>query len=151
MTPAKVIARLRRLAEDWRREEARLCEQFGDVIASQSMRARQIKDTQAIDAAIEMIERLESAEKERDNANAAAVNIALEAERLQCENDALRAKITEMEKQEPVAWLDDGTCRAGSDSTALRIVTEATKQDMPASVAASFSVPLYALPGAKGE
>ena len=62
MTPAKVIARLRRLAEDWRREEARLCEQFGDVIAPQSMRARQIKDTQAIDAAIEMIERLEEAE-----------------------------------------------------------------------------------------
>lgn len=62
MTPAKVIARLRRLAKDWRREEARLCEQFGDVIAPQSMRARQIKDTQAIDAAIEMIERLEGAE-----------------------------------------------------------------------------------------
>ena len=60
MSPAKVIARLRRLAEDWRREEARLCEQFGDVIAPQSMRARQIKDTQAIDAAVEMIERAES-------------------------------------------------------------------------------------------
>ena len=59
MSPAKVIARLRRLAEDWRREEARLCEQFGDVIAPQSMRARQIKDTQAIDAAVEMIERME--------------------------------------------------------------------------------------------
>ena len=48
-------------------------------------------------AAAEEIERLaaklEAAEKERDNANAAAVNIALEAERLQCENDALRAKI----------------------------------------------------------
>ena len=58
MTPAEVIARLRRLAEDWRREEAQLCEQFGDVIATQSMRARQIKDTQAIDAAIEMIERM---------------------------------------------------------------------------------------------
>ena len=62
MSPAKVIARLRRLAEDWRREEARLCEQFGDVIAPQSMRARQIKDTQAIDAAVEMIERMERLE-----------------------------------------------------------------------------------------
>ena len=62
MSPAKVIARLRRLAEDWRYEEARLCEQFGDVILPQSMRARQIKDTQAIDAAVEMIERLELAE-----------------------------------------------------------------------------------------
>lgn len=62
MTPAKVIARLRRLAADWRREEARLCEQFGDMVVPQSMRARQIKDAQAIDAAIEMIERLEAAE-----------------------------------------------------------------------------------------
>ena len=41
----------------------------------------------------EIILRLEAAEKERDNANAAAVNIALEAERLQCENDALRAAV----------------------------------------------------------
>ena len=67
--------------------------------------------------------KIEAAEKERDNANAASVNIALEAERLQCENDALRAalqheadcveaakaeiealraKIAEMERQEPV-------------------------------------------------
>ena len=58
MSPTKVIARLRQLAKDWRREEARLCEQFGDVIAPQSMRARQIKDTQAIDAAVGMIDRL---------------------------------------------------------------------------------------------
>ena len=58
MTPAEVIARLRRLAKDWRREEAQLCEQFGDMVVPQSMRARQIKDTQAIDAAIEMIERM---------------------------------------------------------------------------------------------
>ena len=57
MTPAKVIARLRRLAKDWRREEAQLCEQFGDMVVPQSMRARQIKDTQAIDAAVEMIDR----------------------------------------------------------------------------------------------
>ena len=41
----------------------------------------------------ELLDRLEAAEKERDNANAAAVNIALEAERLQCENDALRVKV----------------------------------------------------------
>ena len=37
--------------------------------------------------------KIEAAEKERDNANAASVNIALEAERLQCENDALRAAL----------------------------------------------------------
>ena len=67
MSPTKVIARLRRLAKDWRREEARLCEQFGDVIAPQSMRARQIKDTQAIDAAVEMIERVERIESAAQN------------------------------------------------------------------------------------
>ena len=66
MSPAKVIARLRRLAEDWRHEEKRLCEQFGDAIPPQSMRARQIKDTQAIDAAVEMIDRLEAAEQSAD-------------------------------------------------------------------------------------
>ena len=36
---------------------------------------------------------LDEAEKERDNANAAAVGVAREAERLQCENDALRAAV----------------------------------------------------------
>ena len=76
----------------------------------------------------ELLDRLEAAEKERDNANAAAVNIALEAERLQCENDALRselkevrygvavahdtikaqrAKIEAMEQQEPVWFIDE--------------------------------------------
>ena len=60
MTPTSVIARLRRLEDDWRHEEKRLCEQFGDAIHPRSMRARKIKDTQAIDAAIEMIERMEN-------------------------------------------------------------------------------------------
>ena len=41
----------------------------------------------------ELLDRLEAAEKERDNANAAAVGVAREAERLQCENDALRAAL----------------------------------------------------------
>lgn len=66
MTPAKVIARLRRLAEDWRHEEEQLCKQYGGVVVPQSMRARKIKDTQVIDAAVEMIERLEAAEQSAD-------------------------------------------------------------------------------------
>lgn len=41
----------------------------------------------------------EEIEKERDNANAAAVGIALQMEKLQAEHDALRAKITEQEKK----------------------------------------------------
>ena len=59
MTPAKTAAILRRLANDWRYEEAQLCKQIGDVIVPRSMRARRIKDTEAIDAAVEMIERME--------------------------------------------------------------------------------------------
>ena len=48
--------RLRRLAEDWRREERWLCEQFGGEVAPQSIRARQIKDTQAIEPTKEIYE-----------------------------------------------------------------------------------------------
>ena len=61
MTPTETVSRLRRLADDWRKEEKRLCEQFGNEIVPQSMRARMIRDTQAIDAAVEMIERMDGA------------------------------------------------------------------------------------------
>ena len=57
MSPAETTARLRRLADDWRKEEKQLCEHFGNDIIPQSMRARIIKDTQALAAAVEMIER----------------------------------------------------------------------------------------------
>lgn len=60
MTHAKTLARLRRLAGDWRREEERLCAQFGSEVVPQSLRARMIKDAKAIDAAITLIERAES-------------------------------------------------------------------------------------------
>ena len=58
MSQAETVSRLRRLADDWRKEEKQLCEQFGNEIVPQSMRARMIRDTQAIDAAVEMIERM---------------------------------------------------------------------------------------------
>lgn len=54
------------------------------------------------------------------------------------EIDALRAKITEIEKQEPVAWAaTDETCR----------IVEALSFNQ----SRRFDTPLYALPGAKGE
>ena len=56
MIPAETVSRLRRLADDWRKEEKQLCEQLGNEIIPHSMRARRIKDTKALDAAIEMIE-----------------------------------------------------------------------------------------------
>ena len=57
MSPAETTARLRRLADDWRKEERQLCEQFGNEIIPHSMRARRIKDTKALGASVEMIER----------------------------------------------------------------------------------------------
>ena len=61
MSPAETTARLRRLADDWRKEEKQLCDQFGNEILPHSMRARRIKDTKAIDAAVEIIERMDGA------------------------------------------------------------------------------------------
>ena len=58
MTPTETVSRLRRLADDWRKEEKQLCEQLGNEIIPRSMRARRIKDTKAIDVAVEMIERM---------------------------------------------------------------------------------------------
>ncbi len=73
-----------------------------------------------------LLDRLEAAEKERD---------------------ALRAKIAEMEKQEPVAWLHE--TRRDSD-----VVTDAVKHVWGKVVVgslAAYSIPLYLAPGAKGE
>lgn len=49
-------------------------------------------------------------------------------------------------ESEPVAWLDDGTLRSGSVSTARRVVTNEQKRDMPAAIASSFTIPLYLHP-----
>ena len=43
----------------------------------------------------------------------------------------------------PVAWLDDGSVRAGSDRTSFRVVTAATKAAMPDASAVNFTTPLY--------
>ena len=77
-------------------------------------------------AVSELLDRLESAEKERDE---------------------LRAKIKAMEQQEPVAWLHE--TRRDSD-----VVTNAVKHVWGKAVVgsmAAYSIPLYTLPGAKGE
>ena len=103
-----------------------------------------------------VLDRLEAAEKERANANAAAVNIALEAERLQCENDNLRAKIEATEKQEPVAfglyggWALKATYLKEHEACEQRDRRQLTA-DLSGSLEAYRVVPLYALPGAKGE
>ena len=62
MTPTEIVSRLRRLANDWRKEEKQLCEQFGDDIIPHSMRARRLKDTKALEAAVDMVERMRDVE-----------------------------------------------------------------------------------------
>ena len=53
-----------------------------------------------------------------------------------------------VQQGEPLAWMDDGTLRVGSEATAYRVVTDATKRGMTASLAANFITPLYAHPAA---
>ena len=104
MNPAETAVILRQFNE-WRRGDEDIPQPDPRVIG------------EAIDAAVEMIDRLEAAEKERD---------------------ALRAKIAEMEKQEPVATvIKEGDSRYWMSE---RLWT------FP-----NGKYPLYALPGAKGE
>ena len=102
---------------------------------------------EAIDAAIEMIERLEAVERERDALLTAVRHEADCVEAAMAEIKSLRAKIEAMERQEPVAWLHE--TRRDSD-----VVTSAVKhvwqRARPMSLAA-YSIPLYLAPGAKGE
>ena len=89
-------------------------------------------------AVIELLDRLEAAEKSD------AESIAM-YRKARDERDALRAKIAEMERQEPVAWLHE--TRRDSD-----VVTDAVKHVWGKSVVgalAAYSIPLYALPGAQ--
>lgn len=89
-----------------------------------------------------LMAKLEAAEKERDNANAAAAGVALHAGAMQArlemvekERDALQAKIEQMEKQEPVAlvkWQIGGPV--------VRIIGDVKPGDI-----------LYAIPGAQPE
>ncbi|NKF57509.1 hypothetical protein GO299_04718 [Ralstonia solanacearum] len=48
----------------------------------------------------------------------------------------------------PVAWMDDGSTRNGSESTSYRVVTDATKRNMPSAAAQAYTTPLYTHPKA---
>ena len=89
---------------------------------------------------LDLLDRLEAAESETASWKGLATQFGQEA-------DALRAKIAEMENQEPVAWLHE--TRRDSD-----VVTDAVKHVWGKAVVgslAAYSIPLYLAPGAKGE
>ncbi|MDX9716292.1 MAG: ead/Ea22-like family protein [Thauera sp.] len=101
-----------------------------------------------------LLSKLEAAEKERDALRAKleaaeksdAESIAM-YRKARDERDALCARIEAMEKQEPVAWLHES--RRDSD-----VVTNAVKHVWGKAAVgsmAAYSIPLYTLPGAKGE
>ena len=93
----------------------------------------------------ETVLRLEAAEKEREMDEERIADLMADLNRVGHEIDALRAKITEMEKQEPVAWMHE--TRRDSD-----VVTDAVKHvwgKVAVGSMAAYSIPLYALPGAQ--
>ena len=57
---------------------------------------------------LELLDRLEAAEKERDDVAQQLVQAEIGKRKLDAECDALRAKIAERGRKEPVSWLFDG-------------------------------------------
>ncbi len=149
MTPTEVITFLRAFNE-WRRG--------GDIEYPGPLAV-----DEAIDAAVEMIDRLEAAEAEcleeaRLNGIGGEREAALMAklEAAEKERDALRAKITEIERQEPAAfglysgWALKATYLKDHEACEQRDRRQLTA-DLGGSLEAYRVTPLYALPGAKGE
>jgi chromosome segregation ATPase len=90
---------------------------------------------------------LKKAEKERDALRTELKETWHRAAAAENTIKSLQAKIERMEKQEPVAWLHES--RRDSD-----VVTNAVKHVWGKAAVgsmAAYSIPLYTLPGAKGE
>ena len=121
-------------AHELRRYARKIAHPAGDVPAVMAAAADWIEHLQA---------KSEAAEKERDNANAAAVGIALQVGALQAECDELCTKIAAMEKQEPLCWTTQLALELGSSALGF----DACRRNLWG----SKGIPLYALPGAKGD
>ena len=149
MTPNEVTAILRQF-NNW-------CRDPSDFPASPMLIEK------AIDAAIEVIDRLEATEKERDKlkelnsalctkSNSQVIHNARLAE----ENDALRAKVERMERQEPVTAQQRFQRRQEMMAVWLPWQTTELRKGRPARTVDVLGLnveyrELYALPGAKGE
>ena len=141
MSPAEAAAFLRRYNE-WRRTDDRYGMPYPDprVIG------------EAIDAAIEMIERLEAAEKDiaRKEKVIDALGSGLNA--VAKERDELRAKIAEMEQQAPARLVTATAYRWRYRGAVMWQYGELTEETARLAKEHNHEVqPLYALPGAKGE
>ena len=93
----------------------------------------------------ELLDRLEAAERDVALKERVIDALGSELNAVAKERDALRAKIKQMEKQEPVAWMHE--TRRDSD-----VVTDAVKHvwgKVAVGSMAAYSIPLYTLPGAQ--
>ena len=151
MTPAQVAATLRQFNE-WRR---------GELDDLSMPDPREIGE--AIDAAIEMIERIEAAEKsdaesltmyrkardERDALRAALRHEADCVEAAKAEIEALRAKIAAMEQQEPARLVTAVAYRWRYRGAVMWQYGELTEETTRRAKEHNHEVqPLYTLPGA---
>ena len=107
-----------------------------------------------------LTDRLEAAEKsdaeslamyrkardERDALRAAVRHEADCVEAAKAEIDALRAKIERMERQEPVAWLHESRRDYDVVTSSIKHVWEKAAIGSMA----AYSIPLYAMPGERG-
>lgn len=91
----------------------------------------------------DLLDRIETAEKERDALRTENAGLVDDMNLLRDNNTALRARIEEMGRQEPVAWVR----KLGLDLPSVGCVTDLKYR--PSDIPESSYIPLYLAPGAQ--
>ena len=100
----------------------------------------------------ELLAKLEAAEKERVIDEQRIAHLMADLNRVGHENDALRAEITEMEKQEPIGVLHVGSYYGEElQDWEFEVNQCACDKLNEAYISNPTSLPLYALPGAQAQ
>ena len=133
MTPTETAAILRKFAQ---------CLRADKYLWGASLPGVSAEVGAAIESAVEMIGRLEAAEKDNALKEKLIDRLALELNWTSLKHDALRTKIEEMEQQKPVAYLPLSSAHM-LESSAIANGVVWNCRDKAAS-----DMPLYALPGA---